>query len=100
MGIAPTANLDPDKRHPSMFEPIHGSAFDIMGKGIANPIGSYWSAVMMLENLGELKAAQKLMFAIEKLTYDKKYLPQDLGGHSSTKKITKAMIDIISGKNN
>ena len=100
MGIAPTANLDPDKRHPSMFEPIHGSAFDIMGKGIANPIGSYWSAVMMLENLGELKAAQKLMFAIEKLTYDKKYLPQDLGGNSSTKKITKAMIDIISGKNN
>ena len=55
---------------------------------------------MMLENLGELKAAQKLMFAIEKLTYDKKYLPQDLGGNSSTKKITKAMIDIISGKNN
>jgi tartrate dehydrogenase/decarboxylase/D-malate dehydrogenase len=100
MGIAPTANLDPDKRHPSMFEPIHGSAFDIMGKGIANPIGSYWSAVMMLENLGELKAAQKLMFAIEKLTYDKKYLPQDLGGNSSTKKITKAMIDIISRKNN
>ena len=61
-----------------MFEPIHGSAFDIMGKGIANPIGSYWSAVMMLENLGELKAAQKLMSAIEKLTSDKKYLPKIL----------------------
>ena len=100
MGIAPTANLDPDKRHPSMFEPIHGSAFDIMGKGIANPIGSYWSAVMMLENLGELQAAQKLMFAIEKLTADKKVLPKDLGGKSTTKQITKAMIDIISGKNN
>jgi tartrate dehydrogenase/decarboxylase/D-malate dehydrogenase len=100
MGIAPTANLDPDRRHPSMFEPIHGSAFDIMGKGIANPIGSYWSAVMMLENLGELKAAQKLMFAIEKLTSDNKVLPRDLGGKSSTKQVTKAMIDIISGKNN
>ncbi len=100
MGIAPTANLDPDKRHPSMFEPIHGSAFDIMGKGIANPIGSYWSAVMMLENLGELQAAQKLMFAIEKLTKDKKVLPKDLGGTNTTKQITKAMIDIISGKNN
>ena len=100
MGIAPTANLDPDKRHPSMFEPIHGSAFDIMGKGIANPIGSYWSAVMMLENLGELQAAQKLMLAIEKLTADKKVLPKDLGGTSTTKQITKAMIDIISGKNN
>ena len=100
MVIAPTANLVPDKRHPSMFEPIHGSAFDIMGKGIANPIGSYWSAVMMLENLGELQAAQKLMFAIEKLTSDKKVLPKDLGGTSTTKQITKAMIDIIAGKNN
>ena len=57
------------------------------------------SAVMMLENLGELKAAQKLMSAIEKLTSDKKYLPKDLGGKSTTKQITKAMIDIISGKN-
>ena len=74
MGIAPTGNLDPEKRHPSMFEPIHGSAFDIMGQGIANPIGSYWSAVMMLENLGELKASQRLMSAIEKLTSDKKIL--------------------------
>ncbi len=99
MGIAPTGNLDPEKRHPSMFEPIHGSAFDIMGKGIANPIGSFWSAVMMLENLGELKAAQKLMSAIEKLTSDKKYLPKDLGGKSTTKQITKVMIDIIAGKN-
>ena len=100
MGIAPTANLDPDRRHPSMFEPIHGSAFDIMGKGIANPIGSYWSAVLMLENLGELQAAQKLMSAIEKLTEDKKVLPKDLGGKSTTKQITKVMIDILSGKNN
>jgi tartrate dehydrogenase/decarboxylase/D-malate dehydrogenase len=99
MGIAPTANLDPDRRHPSMFEPIHGSAFDIMGQGVANPIGSYWSAVMMLENLGELKAAQKLMSAIEKLTSDNKFLPRDLGGESSTKQVTKAIIDIISGKN-
>ena len=99
MGIAPTGNLDPEKRHPSMFEPIHGSAFDIMGQGIANPIGSYWSAVMMLENLGELKASQRLMSAIEKLTSDKKILPKDLGGKHSTKEVTKAMINIISGKN-
>ena len=72
MGIAPTGNLDPDKRHPSMFEPIHGSAFDIMGKGIANPIGSYWSSVMMLESLGEISASKRLMSAIEKLTSEKK----------------------------
>ena len=53
LGIAPTANLDPERRYPSMFEPIHGSAFDIMGKGLANPIGTFWSVVMMLEHLGE-----------------------------------------------
>ena len=82
-----------------MFEPIHGSAFDIMGQGIANPIGSYWSAVMMLENLGELKASQRLMWAIENLTSDKKVLPKDLGGKSTTKEVTKAMINILSGKN-
>jgi len=99
MGIAPTGNLDPDKRHPSMFEPIHGSAFDIMGKGIANPIGSYWSSVMMLESLGEANASKRLMLAIEKLTSEKKVLPKDLGGESSTQDITTAMIDIITGKN-
>ncbi len=99
MGIAPTGNLDPDKRYPSMFEPIHGSAFDIMGKGIANPIGSYCSAVMMLENLGELKASQRLMKAIEKLTSDKKVITKDLGGQNSTEEVTKAMINILLGKN-
>ncbi len=57
LGIAPTGNIDPERRFPSMFEPIHGSAFDIMGKGLANPVGTFWSAVMMLEHLGETKAA-------------------------------------------
>ena len=99
MGIAPTGNLDPDKRHPSMFEPIHGSAFDIMGKGIANPIGSYWSAVMMLESLGEIGASKRLMSAIEKLTSEKKILPKDLGGYSTSREITDSMINIILGKN-
>ena len=99
MGIAPTGNLDPDKRHPSMFEPIHGSAFDIMGKGIANPIGTYWSSVMMLENLGELNAANRLMNAIEKLTLEKRVLSHDLGGNNSTEEITAEMINILSRKN-
>ena len=99
MGIAPTGNLDPDKRHPSMFEPIHGSAFDIMGKGIANPIGSYWSSVMMLESLGEISASKRLMSAIEKLTSEKKLLPKDLGGSANSREITDAMINIILGKN-
>ena len=53
LGIAPTANIDPERRYPSMFEPIHGSAFDIMGQGLANPVGTFWSCVMLLEHLGE-----------------------------------------------
>src|SRR5436190_20821869 len=65
LGIAPTANLNPERQFPSMFEPIHGSAFDITGKGIANPIATFWTAAMMLEHLGEFDAAKKLMAAIE-----------------------------------
>src|ERR1700742_3282697 len=65
LGIAPTGNVDPERRFPSMFEPIHGSAFDIMGKGLANPVGTFWSCVMMLEHLGEAAAAKKLMQIIE-----------------------------------
>ncbi len=63
IGVAPTANIDPSRRRPSMFEPIHGSAFDITGKGIANPIASFWTAAMMLEHLGEPDAAARLMSA-------------------------------------
>lgn len=68
LGIAPTANLNPERTYPSMFEPIHGSAFDIAGQGIANPVGSFWTAAMMLEHLGEATAAERLMAAIERLT--------------------------------
>src|SRR6476469_5464783 len=68
LGIAPTGNVDPERRSPSMFEPIHGSAFDITGKGLANPVGTFWSAVMLLEHLGETAAAQALMAAIENVT--------------------------------
>ncbi len=68
LGIGATANLDPSRAGPSMFEPIHGSAFDIVGKGIANPIGSFWTAVMMLDHLGEHDAGDRLMRAIEDVT--------------------------------
>ena len=61
LGIAPTGNIDPERRYPSMFEPIHGSAFDIMGKGLANPVGTFWSVVMLLEHLGETEAAKRVM---------------------------------------
>src|SRR6202795_391482 len=82
LGIAPTGNINPERTFPSMFEPIHGSAFDIMGKGIANPIGIFWSGVMMLEHLGEAKAAARLMRAIERVTADKSLHTPDLGGNA------------------
>ena len=94
MGIAPTANLNPPRRFPSMFEPIHGSAFDIMGKGIANPIGSFWTAVMMLEHLGEGAAARLLMAAIERVTASGA-LPADLGGTATTVQVTEAVCRAI-----
>src|SRR5438046_8496261 len=89
LGIAPTANLNPEKNFPSMFEPIHGSAFDITGKGIANPVATFWTASMMLEHLGEAKAAARLMKAIEAVTAKKIFTP-DLGGSARTADVTKA----------
>jgi tartrate dehydrogenase/decarboxylase/D-malate dehydrogenase len=91
LGIAPTANLNPERRFPSMFEPIHGSAFDITGKGIANPIATFWTASMMLEHLGEMKAAARLMRAIEAVTAKKIFTP-DLGGSARTQDVTRAVI--------
>ena len=81
LGIAPTANIDPERRYPSMFEPIHGSAFDIMGKGLANPVGTFWSVVMLLEHLGETEAAARVMQAIEHVTANPALHTRDLGRH-------------------
>jgi len=91
IGIAPTANLNPERTYPSMFEPIHGSAFDITGKGIANPVGTFWSAAMMLEHLGEARAAARLMRAIERCTADAALHTPDLGGQATTSKVTDAV---------
>jgi tartrate dehydrogenase/decarboxylase/D-malate dehydrogenase len=99
LGIAPTANLNPERKFPSMFEPIHGSAFDIMGRGIANPIGTFWSAVMMLEHLGEKPAGDRLMRAIERVTADSRFHTPDLGGKAKTAEVTAAVIDTIHGAN-
>ncbi|MDL1861882.1 tartrate dehydrogenase [Betaproteobacteria bacterium PRO7] len=96
LGIAPTGNIDPERRYPSMFEPIHGSAFDIMGKGLANPIGTFWSAVMMLEHLGEPAAAAKLMRAIEAVTAEPKLHTRDLGGTATTTEVTRAVCERIA----
>ena len=99
LGIAPTANLNPERKFPSMFEPIHGSAFDIMGKGIANPVGTFWSAVMMLEHIGEPAAATRLMKAIERVTADPRLHTPDLGGKATTKDVTAGLIAAIEGAN-
>jgi tartrate dehydrogenase/decarboxylase / D-malate dehydrogenase len=93
LGIAPTANIDPERRFPSMFEPIHGSAFDIMGKGLANPVGTFWSIVLMLEHLGENAAAARVMRAIERVTADPALHTRDLGGTATTRDVTRAVCD-------
>ena len=90
LGIAPTANLNPERSFPSMFEPIHGSAFDITGKGIANPLATFWTASMMLEHLGEPAAAARLMRAIEAVTAEGVLTP-DLGGVHDTRAVTNAV---------
>ncbi|MEO5677585.1 MAG: isocitrate/isopropylmalate family dehydrogenase, partial [Usitatibacter sp.] len=95
LGIAPTANLNPERVYPSMFEPIHGSAFDITGKGVANPIATFWTAAMMLEHLGEAKAAKRLMKAIETTTGAGVHTP-DLGGKAKTRDVTQAVIAALS----
>jgi tartrate dehydrogenase/decarboxylase/D-malate dehydrogenase len=96
LGIAPTGNIDPERRYPSMFEPIHGSAFDIMGKGLANPVGTFWSCVMLLEHLGEVEAARTLMQAIEQVTAEPALHTRDLGGNATTQQVTQAVRDRIA----
>ncbi|MGO4125784.1 tartrate dehydrogenase [Inquilinus sp. YAF38] len=98
LGVAPTANIDPERRFPSMFEPIHGSAFDITGKGIANPVASFWTAAQMLEHLGEAEAAGRLMRAVEQVTAAGILTP-DVGGTATTRQVTDAVVDAIYSSN-
>ncbi len=95
LGVAPTANIDPERRFPSMFEPIHGSAFDITGKGIANPVASFWTAAQMLDHLGEGEAATRLMAAVEKVCAEGIMTP-DVGGTANTREVTQAVIRAIA----
>jgi tartrate dehydrogenase/decarboxylase/D-malate dehydrogenase len=99
IGIGPTANLNPEREFPSMFEPIHGSAFDITGKGIANPIGTFWTACMMLDHLGEADASAFLMRAIEQVTANERFHTPDLGGSARTEDVMDAVIKAIHGSN-
>jgi len=94
LGIAPTANLNPERAFPSMFEPIHGSGWDIAGQGIANPIGAFWSGALMLEHLGEHAAAARLLAAIEVVTRAGIHTP-DLGGSARTVDVTRAVCQAL-----
>ncbi len=91
IGIAPSGNINPERKHPSMFEPVHGSAPDIAGRGIANPIGQIWSGAMMLDHLGEPEAAAAIVKAIEKVVADKSLLTPDMGGKANTSQLGRAV---------
>ncbi|THV81806.1 tartrate dehydrogenase/decarboxylase [Aureobasidium pullulans] len=94
IGIAPTSNLDPTRENPSMFEPIHGSAFDITGMGISNPVATFWSAAELLDWIGEAEAAKYLIDAVEKVC-EKGIVTADLGGKANTKEVTAAVCEEI-----
>jgi tartrate dehydrogenase/decarboxylase / D-malate dehydrogenase len=98
IGVAPTANINPEGHFPSMFEPIHGSAFDITGKGIANPVATFWTACQMLEHLGESAAAERLMRAVEQVCAAGIMTP-DVGGSATTQQVTDAVVAAIRGAN-
>ena len=95
IGIAPSGNINPERRHPSLFEPVHGSAPDIAGQGIANPVGQVWSAAMLLEHLGEAEAAQAVVRAIERTLADPKLRTADLKGKADTVACGKAIAEAV-----
>ena len=91
LGIAPGANINPGRTRPSMFEPIHGSAPDIAGKGIANPIGAIWAGALMLDHLGRRDLHDRVLGAIERVVETRRVLTPDLGGRAATKEVTDAI---------
>jgi tartrate dehydrogenase/decarboxylase/D-malate dehydrogenase len=96
IGIAPSGNINPERTFPSLFEPVHGSAPDIAGQGIANPIGQIWAAAMMLDHLGQPKAGQSIVAAIETVLSEPKLRTPDLGGRATTAECGKALAQAIS----
>ena len=95
IGLAPGGNINPEKEHPSMFEPVHGSAPDIAGKGIANPVAQVWTGAMLLDHLGHAAAAQAVVRAIEAVVADGKTVTRDLGGKASTREVGEALASLI-----
>jgi len=97
MGLAPAGNINPEKAHPSMFEPVHGSAPDIAGQGIANPIAQIWTGAMMLEHLGEAAAAKAIESAIEQVLAEGAVKTRDLGGQAGTAEMGRAIAEVLGG---
>ncbi|MFM9848422.1 MAG: tartrate dehydrogenase [Hyphomicrobiaceae bacterium] len=97
IAIAPGGNINPEREYPSMFEPVHGSAPDIAGQGISNPIGQIWSGAMMLEHLGHSEAARAIENAIEKLLADTDVRTRDMGGKASCKELGDALVELVKG---
>ncbi|HLQ62246.1 MAG TPA: tartrate dehydrogenase [Candidatus Acidoferrales bacterium] len=95
LGLAASANLNPERRHPSMFEPVHGTAPDIAGQGRANPIGAVWSGALMLRHLGDEDGATRIEAAIEKVTAQGAVLTADLGGSASTQEVGDAIVKAL-----
>jgi len=98
LGLAPSANLNPERKYPSMFQAIHGSAFDLVGKNQANPVGSIWSVQMMLDHLGEKELATHLTHAIEAVLREQRIRTRDLGGNNSTTEMTEAVCQTLQTK--
>jgi tartrate dehydrogenase/decarboxylase/D-malate dehydrogenase len=95
IGLAPGGNINPEKEYPSMFEPVHGSAPDIAGKGVANPIAQIWTGAMMLEHLDHADAARTVVAAVERLVEEGKTLTRDLGGRASTSEVGQAIAGLL-----
>ena len=95
MGLAPSANINPERQHPSMFEPVHGAAFDITGKGIANPLATISAVAMMLDHLGEYEAAEKVDGAVARCLNERKVITPDLGGNATTSQVADEVVRLL-----
>jgi tartrate dehydrogenase/decarboxylase/D-malate dehydrogenase len=95
IGIAPSGNINPERRYPSLFEPVHGSAPDIAGLGVANPVGQIWSAAMMLDHLGEVEAGAAILKAIERVLPEKSLCTRDVGGRANTSTAGKSIAEAL-----
>jgi tartrate dehydrogenase/decarboxylase/D-malate dehydrogenase len=96
MGLAPSANINPERQHPSMFEPVHGAAFDIMGQGKANPLATISAVAMLLDHLGEPAAAQRVDAAVVRSLEERRVVTADLGGSASTSQVGNEVVRLLA----